>query len=92
MILYKKYPLRFEEKDYEIRVLYQDTLINVAAFLNNHPVSGLRHQAMIPKAFDIKAILERGADKELVEMSKKDIVEKRWEKFLKIMHDSKKTG
>jgi len=36
MILYKKYPMIFEEKNYEIRVLYDDTTINVVSFLNNY--------------------------------------------------------
>ena len=89
MILYKKYPMTFEEKDYEIRLLYDSTAINVVAFLNNHPVNGYRHQVRIPKEFDVKGVLKMSAIKGLVEMSKNDIIEKRWEKLLKIMHESK---
>ncbi len=90
MILYKKYPMTFEEKDYEIRLLYDSTAINVVAFLNNHPANGYRHQVKIPKEFDVKGILEMNVVKDLVEMSKNDIIEKRWEILLKIMHESKK--
>ena len=89
MILYKKYPMTFEEKRYEIRVLYDDKTINVCAFLNNHPANGFRHQVKISKEFDVNGILEMNAVKDLMEMSKSDIIEKRWENFLKIQHESK---
>ena len=89
MILHKKYPMTFEGKEYEIRVLYDSVTINVVAFLNNHPVNGYRHQVKIPTEFDVKGILKMSAVKDLVEMSKNDILEKRWEKLLKIMHESK---
>ena len=89
MILYKKYPMTFEEKDYEIRLLYDSATINVVAFLNNHPANGYRHQVKIPKESDVKGILEMNVVEDLVEMSKNDILEKRWEKLLKIMHESK---
>jgi len=75
--------MTFEEKDYEIRVLYDDTAINAAVFLNNHPANGYRHQIKIPKRFDIEKILQSDAVKELVDKSKNDITEKRWEKLLK---------
>lgn len=86
MILFEKIPMKFEEKDYEIRVLYDDTIINVVAFLNNYPVNGFRHQIKIPKKFDVKRILKTDAVKELVEMSKNNIIEKRWDRMLKALH------
>ena len=81
--------MTFEEKNYEIRVLYDDTTINVVAFLNNYPVNGFRHQIKIPKRLDTKRILEMEAANELVDISKNDIIEKRWEKLLKVMHKNK---
>ena len=89
MILYKKYPMTFEGKDYEIRVVYDSVTINVVAFLNNHPVNGYRHQVKIPKEFNVKEILKTSAIKDLVEMSKNDILEKRWETLLNKMHENK---
>lgn len=86
MILFKKIPMKFEEKDYEIRVLYDDTIVNVVAFLNNHPINGFRHQIQVPKKFDVKKILKTDAVQELVEISKNDIIEKRWEKLFKALH------
>ena len=83
MILYKKYPIIFEEKDYEIKVLYDNTTINVVAFLNNYPANGFRHQVKISKKIDIKRMLEMDTVKDLVEISKNDIIEKRWEKLLR---------
>ena len=89
MILYKKYPMTFEEKKYEIRVLYDDTTINVVTFFNNHPVNGFRHQVKIKKGFDVEGILEMKAVNNLIEMSKNDIIEKRWDTFLKILDENK---
>ena len=89
MILYKKYPMTFEGKDYEIRVVYDSVTINVVAFLNNHPVNGYRHQVKIPKQFNVKEILKTSAIKDLVEMSKNDILERRWETLLNKMHENK---
>jgi len=85
MTLFKKIPMKFEEKDYEIRVLYDETTVNVVAFLNNYPFNGFRHQIQFPKKFDVKTILKADAVKELVEIVKNDIIEKRWEKLLKAL-------
>jgi hypothetical protein len=85
MILFKKIPMKFEKKDYEIRVLYDDATINVVAFLNNYPFNGFRHQIQVPKKFEVKRVLKTEAVKELVEIAKNDIIEKRWEKLLKAL-------
>ena len=90
MILFEKIPIPFEGRNYEIQVLYDDTTINVVAFLNNHPANGFRHQVKISKQVDIKGVLETGAAKELVEMCKNDIIEKRWRKWIKIIQENKK--
>ena len=82
MKLYEKIPVKFEGKDYEIRVLYDDTTINVVAFLNNHPANGFRHQIQFPKKFDGETIVTSEAVKGLVELSKKDVLEKKWETFM----------
>ena len=82
MILFKKAPFTFEEKDYEIKVFYNDKLVNVVAFENNYPANGLRHQIKISKNLPVKQLLEQDVIEELVELSKKDISEKRWERFL----------
>lgn len=78
MVLHKKIPMTFEGKDYEIRVLYDDTTINVVAFLNNHPANGFRHQIKLSKKWDVKKILKTEMIEELIEISKRDITEKRW--------------
>ena len=82
MKLYEKIPVKFEGNDYEIRVLYDDTTINVVAFLNNHPANGFRHQIQFPKKFNGEDVVEKDEVKELVELSKNDIIQKRWEKFM----------
>lgn len=85
MRLFKKEPIRFEEKTYEIRVYYNDAIINVVAFLNNFPANGFRHQIQLPKKCNIQSILKEGILDELIEMSKKDIIEKRWKRLSTII-------
>ena len=92
MILFQKIPMSFEEKDYEIRVLYDDRTINVVAFLNNRPANGCRYQVQIPRQCDVKKILQKRAVPELVETCKKDIIEKRWEALAKIISESRESG
>ncbi|MDD5258842.1 MAG: hypothetical protein PHD29_02640 [bacterium] len=81
MILFKKIPFSFEEKNYEIQIFYDDTLINVIAFHNHYPVNGIRHQIKISKKISMQGLLEQEVVGELVEMSKRDIIEKRWERL-----------
>jgi hypothetical protein len=92
MILFEKRPMTFEGMAYEIRVLYDNTVINVVAFRDNHPANGFRHQIKIPKNCDAKAILNKGAATELVEMSKSDVMNKRWEGLNKILSESVKSA
>ena len=84
MLLLKKTPFTFEEKHYEIRILLGDSKINIVAFYNNYPVNGYRYQIIIPKNVDPEKLLETDALKEVVEISKNDIFEKRWEKLVKV--------
>jgi hypothetical protein len=81
MILFKKIPFSFEEKEYEIRVYYNDKLINVVAFCNNYPANGFRHQIKVSKKLSVNEMLEKDVINELVEISKKDILERRWERL-----------
>lgn len=87
MIFYKKVPFSFEEKNYEIRVFYDDKTINIVAFRNNYPANGFRHQIKISKSIAIEEILKQKVIDELIEICKKDISEKRWERLLTINHD-----
>ena len=73
----------FEEKNYEIRILFGDNTVNIVAFYNNHPANGYRHQIKILKNFDPEKLLETETVKELVEISRNDILQKRWEKLVK---------
>jgi hypothetical protein len=85
MILFRKIPLNFEEKEYEIRVLYDDHLISVAAFLNNHPAEGYRYQVKIPNNCDAYKVLEDHGVEELVEACRKNLLEKRWESLSRVI-------
>lgn len=85
---FKKESMRFEEKDYEINVFYNDNAISVVAFLDNHPANGYRHQLQLPKKCNVLGVLGQNIVKDLVEISKKDIIEKRWEKTSKIIQEN----
>jgi hypothetical protein len=82
MQLFKKHDLTFEGKDYEIRVYYDERIINVVAFFNHYPANGFRHQIKIPKQNKIEDFLDKKPVLELVEMAKSDITENRWPRFL----------
>ena len=81
MILYKKVLYSFEEKNYEIKVLYNDKTINVVAFRNHYPTNGFRHQVKISKNLAMKELLQSKVVDEIIEICKKDISEKRWERL-----------
>ena len=84
MRLLKKIPLTDEDKSYEIRILFGNNTINIVVFYKNHPANGYRHQLKIPKNIEPEKLLETEAIKEVVEISKNDIIEKRWEKLAEI--------
>lgn len=88
MELFKKIPLNVEDKDYEIRVLCDDTVINVVAFLDNHPANGYRHQIKLPKKCNVLGLLEQNIAEALIEITKKNIIEKRWGKTSKIIQQN----
>ena len=81
MIQMKKIPFKFEEKNYEIRILLGENLLNIVAFHNNYPANGFRHQIKVPKNIDPESLSETSVLNEILEISKKEILEKRWEKI-----------
>jgi hypothetical protein len=83
MTFFKKV-LFFEEKNYEIRVFRDDKTINIVTFRNNYPINGFRHQIKISKSIAIEEILKQKVIDELIEICKKDISEKRWERLTAI--------
>jgi hypothetical protein len=82
MKLHQKIPFNHEGKDYEIRVLHDEQKINIVVFSGNYPITGIRHHLMIPKQHDRKRIIKSKVLKEFIEISKSDILEKRWERLL----------
>jgi len=82
MLLYKKVPYSFAESDYEIKVFYDNNTINIVAFKNHYPVNGFRHQIKISKNLVIKEILQQKVIDEFIEICKRDISEKRWERLI----------
>lgn len=87
MKLFNKTSMTLNDRTYEIRVLYDDRKINVVAFLNNYPANGFRHQIELPKNCDVHRILEHDAVREMIEISKNEIVDQRWEKLAEIIQE-----
>ena len=81
MKVLKKIPFNHDQKDYEIKVLYDDSNIRIVSFLNNRPANGFRYQIIIPKNADMEKLLKVENFSEFIDLSKKDITEKRWQKF-----------
>lgn len=86
MMLLKKIPFTVEQREYEIRILYEPGMINIAVFSGNHPATGLRHQIQISKKIDVKEMLEKKGVfevvEELISIAREDIAQKRWERLL----------
>jgi len=82
MLLYKKVLYSFAERDYEIKVFYDNNTINIVSFKNHYPVNGFRHQIKISKNLVIKEILQQKVIDEFIEICKRDISEKRWERLI----------
>ena len=82
MLLYKKVPYSFAERDYEIEVFYDNNTINIVAFKNHYPANGFRHQIKISKNLVMKEILQHKIINEFIEICKRDISEKRWERLI----------
>ena len=89
MELFSSIPFEFEKTNFDIRILYDDTTVNVLAFLNGYPANGYRYQMKVPKECDSKVILEKHAVPELVEKCKNDIREKTWDGVLDTIQGSK---
>jgi len=81
MLLYKKVPYSFAERNYKINVLYDNNTINIVAFENHYPANGFRHQIKISKNLEMKEILQQKVIDEVIEICKRDISEKRWERL-----------
>ena len=78
MEMFKKVPFSFENENYEIRVYYDDSVISVIAFKDNYPANGLRHQIKLGKKQSPTEFLNQPVIGELIEITKTDIIEKRW--------------
>jgi len=91
MRLFKKIPVRVEESEYEIRILYDDVTINVVAFLGNRPANGYRHQVKLPKSCNVEELLTEYSFDELVGISKSEIAERRWDRLASAIQKASST-
>ena len=84
MNLLKTIPFVFAGEAYEIKIFHAENLINILVFKNHYPTNGFRHQIRIPKTISIKDIVNLEVIDEYIDICKKDISEKRWERLVKI--------
>jgi hypothetical protein len=89
MKLFGKIPWQHDDRNYEIRLLYDDRTITVAAFLNNHPANGYRYQVKLPKNCDARSVLQKNPVTDLVECCKRDVLENRWQTLRKTIMEAK---
>lgn len=88
MQLLKKVPLTYQNKDYEIRLLFEDNMINSVVFHDNRPANGYRHRVLLPKNCNVKKILATEIVDELIEISKADVIEGRGDKLTKVIREN----
>lgn len=88
MQLLKKVPLTYQNKDYEIRVLFEDNMINAVIFHDNRPANGYRHRILLPKNCNIEKMLATEIVDELIEISKSDVIEGRGDKLTKAIREN----
>jgi len=81
MELFKKISWEHQGKEYDFRVLFENNLINILAFFNNHPANGFRYQIHLPKNTDIRKLLNIENLNHLIEYAKDDIKMERWKLF-----------
>ena len=78
MRLFRSIPVRVGGEDFEIRVYYEENLINVLAFHRGRPANGYRHQVQVPKECNIAELLERYPVPELVASCRNDLETGTW--------------
>lgn len=85
MKLFNSIPYTFEEKDFHIRIYYNESSINVAAFQNGYPINGYRFQVKLPKKSDAEKVLEQHSVPYLVKMCKDAIQLKKWDSLSEVI-------
>jgi hypothetical protein len=87
MECYKQIPFQAHGRDYEIRVLHEDQMINIAAFLDHRPANGFRYRLMVPKTIGVDEVLKQENYLHLVEYAKDDIAQNRWQNLVQTKED-----
>ena len=88
MQLIKKVPLTYQNKNYEIRLLFEDNMINAVVFHDNRPANGYRHRVLLPKNCNVNKMLATEIVDELIEISKADVIEGRGDELTKVIREN----
>lgn len=74
----------FEKKYYEIRIYSEGWKFKVRAYLDNKPANGYTYVVELPTVFNLEEALNIDVIQELVKLSKKDIENKIWDKYVEL--------
>ncbi len=83
MKVFKTIPWEHDGKEYDIRIMFDDRLINILPFYNNHPANGFRYQMQLSKNIQVRDILKIENFEPTIEDIKEDIINDRWKHFSK---------
>lgn len=82
MEVYKNISWEHGGKEYEIRIMLEDKLINILPFHKNHPANGFRYQIQLSKNVKTQSLLKLENFTHIIENVKEDIKKERWQLFL----------
>ena len=87
-------PFRFEDKEYEVRVTYDDSarVYEARAYLNGKPASPYAFSVHADIDYDFRQLHEGTLVKGIVDEARRVVVERVWEGFLKACRDLKAKG
>lgn len=75
-------------KDYEIQVNFYEQELKIKAFYDGQPVNGYSYQVKLDKVYDLKILAEKEEVKELVNIAKNDVIERRYEKLIQSLKEA----
>ena len=90
--MFEKREFEFENKKYEIRISSDGWITNIRVFLDGKPANGYSYAVELPIILDAKhGKLPIDPKEDLIETAKRDIEEKRYERYLEAIGHKKNT-
>lgn len=82
-------PFRFDDKEYEVRVTYDDSarVYEARAYLGDKPATPYSHNVHADTNYDFQQLNEQTLVGAIMNEAQRDVVERVWEGFLKACHE-----